>query len=409
MSHGSDGAAAAATTAAAAAATTAAAAAVDVKPSSVPKVQTEATARPPPLVDPPSLSSAKDPTPNLEQTPAAPPLVWLNPSAPSVPAVESETAQSGALPSAYANLPEKAAAPLGKSKSMQPRSLAVAVGKVPLKVIRPQIPGMTKAPSPSIAGASTLIGEARRHLEASMHSTPAPQAGATAQHAQHSMPADSLPPSSTSAGTAAGKPVAIGSGLSDAALGQNATTLWQNATAPAMQPDQPSAALSKRSDSIRPTPTPPTAAPGQPQNGPTPPAASNRLQTEGSTVSKGRPDRTGAAPVGSSPVSIGRADGSSARLMGSVSGKRESSKGEEAPVPERSQSQAAAASRGPSTRREVYHQARDRYKYFDVVLPPLHPLLWPLSPSPPPPGSYLSPPPPPTLLLTPHCHVSSLL
>ena len=308
----------------------------------------QASSQPP--AGPPSQSSSKtaaqDPSTSPGQTPAGTPQGRLPPSPAAVPAVEPEVAQSGALPSAYANLPGKAA--LSKSKSMQPRSVAMGASKISLKVIRPQIPGMTKASSPSIAGASTLIGEARRHL------------GPTAQRAQHSMPADSLPPSS-SAGAAA----AMSSGLSDAAPGQNSTAL-------ATMADQPlSAAHVMHSNTTH--LTPPTTTPGQPRHSPIPSRASDRPQREASTLSKGRPDGTGAAAIGSSPRPIGRADGSTARSVSGLNGKRESPKRQEA-VPERSQSQAAEASRG---KKEVYNRARDRYEYYDLL-----PLFDPPSPLP---------------------------
>ena len=336
-------------------------------PSSVPASQqlraqaAQISANPPqasvqPPTGPPSQSSAKtaaqDPSPTPGQTPAGTPQGWLSPKPTVVPAVEPETVQSGALPSAYANLPGKAA--LSKSKSMQPRSVAMGASKVPLKVIRPQIPGTSKASSPSIAGASTLTGEARRP-----NMTSTPQFGPTAQRAQHSMPADSLAPSS-SAGTAAAKPAAMGSGPNDAAPGQNSTAL-------AMQVDEPHAAAHVMCSNTT-HPYPPNATPGQPRDGPSPPAASDSLQREASTFSKGRLDGTGAAAMGSSPLPIGRADGNTAKPVGSTDGERESPKGQEA-VPERRQSHAAEASRG---RKAVYNRARDRCEYLTPLPLPTH-------------------------------------
>ena len=309
----------------------------------------EASIQPP--TGPPS-QSAQDPSPSPGQTPAGTPQSLLAPKSTAVPAVEPETIQSAALPSVYANLPGKAT--LSKSKSMQPRSVAMGASKIPLKVIRPQIPGMTKAPSPSIAGASMLIGEARRHLEANMAS--ASQLGPTAKCAQHSMPADSLPP--CSAGSAAAKPAGTASGPNDAVLGQNSTNL-------AMQVDEAPSAAHVMCGSIT-HPTPPIATLGQPREGPTPPAAGDRLRREASTLSEGRPDGTGAAAMGSSLTSIGRADGNTARPVGSIDRNRESPKGQEAML-EKGQSQAAEATRG---RQEVYNRARDRCEYLGLFPSP---------------------------------------
>ena len=311
----------------------------------------QANANPPsqPPTGPPSQSStqtaAQDPVPSSRQTPAGPPQGWLSPNPAALSAVEPDTAPSGALPSAYATLPGKLT--LSKSTSMQPRSVAMEATKIPLKVIRPQLPGMTKGSSPSIAGASTLIGEAKRQREANTAS--APQFEPTGQRAQHSPPADSLPPSS-SAGTAAAKPAANDSGLSEAAPGQNSTALGMQIGKPS------SSAHVMHSDTTHPYPA--VTTPGQPQDSPTPPAASDRLQRQVTTLSKGnsRPDGTGATAISSSPMPVGKDDGSNDRPMGGINGKRESPKGAEA-VPGRSQSLAAEAGRG---RKEGYSRARDR-------------------------------------------------
>lgn len=103
---------------------------------------------------------------------------------------------------------------------MQARSVAIGAGKIPLKVIRPQLPGMTKTTSASVAGASTLLGEARPQLDTSVIVSASQGKSA----AQHTMPGDSLLPSS-SAGTTAAKPAAMASDPSGIALGQNGMAL----------------------------------------------------------------------------------------------------------------------------------------------------------------------------------------
>lgn len=175
---------------------------------------------PSPLVTAPSRAHAetapKAPLPTALEVPTGTPEgAALSPPAEAV--MEVETAQLAALPSAYASLP--AQVPAAKSKSMQPRSVAMGASKVPLKVIRPQLPGMNNTPSASLAGASTLLGEARPQPEATTVS--AVQINATSKH---SVPVDPPPPSS-SAGIAAVKPAAMALGPSGVASGQHDTAL----------------------------------------------------------------------------------------------------------------------------------------------------------------------------------------
>lgn len=159
---------------------------------------------------------------------------------------------------------------------MQPRSVAIGAGKVPLKVIRPQLPGMTKTASASVAGASTLLGEARLQLVDTSVMVSASQIKAAAQH---SVPDDSLPPSSSASITAA-KPAAMASGPSGVALAQNGMALEKTHAA---QDGKPASAVDAMIDDEAPL----AATPKQQGSGPQP-VAGEMSRPQGANGSKGQ-------------------------------------------------------------------------------------------------------------------------